>query len=62
MFLLKHHMDHSIGVYVIDRFTYHTLEFLETVNQNSRKTIYDLVSYFRNISVNLISEFFFFIF
>lgn len=39
---LSHHMDHSIGVYVIDRFTYHTLEFLETVNQNSRKTIYDL--------------------
>jgi glycosylphosphatidylinositol transamidase (GPIT) subunit GPI8 len=37
-------MDHSIGVYVIDRFTYYTLEFLETVNQNSKKTIYELVN------------------
>lgn len=37
-------MDSSIGVYVIDRFTYHTLEFLETVNQNSNKTIKELVS------------------
>ena len=37
-------MDHSIGVYVIDRFTYYNLEFLETVNQNSKKTIYELVS------------------
>lgn len=37
-------MDPSIGVYVIDRFTYFTLEFLETVTQNSKKTIYDLVS------------------
>jgi len=36
-------MDHSIGVYVIDRFTYYTLEFLETVNQNSKKNIYELV-------------------
>ena len=36
-------MDVSIGVYVIDRFTYYTLEFLEQVNQNSKKTIYELV-------------------
>jgi len=36
-------MDYSIGVYVIDRFTYHALEFLESVNQNSKKTIYELV-------------------
>ena len=36
-------MDYSIGVYVIDRFTYYTLEFLETVNQNSKKTLFDLV-------------------
>ncbi len=39
-------MDHSIGVYVIDRFTYYTLEFLETINQNSKKNVYDLVKYF----------------
>ena len=38
-------MDPSIGVYVIDRFTYFTLEFLESVNQNSKKTVYDLVSF-----------------
>jgi phosphatidylinositol glycan class K len=37
-------MDHSIGVYVIDRFTYYALEFLEMVDQNSKKTIKDLVS------------------
>lgn len=36
-------MDHSIGVYVIDRFTYYALEFLETVDQNSKKTIQELV-------------------
>jgi phosphatidylinositol glycan class K len=39
-------MDYSIGVYVIDRFTYYALEFLETVDQNSKKTINDLVSSF----------------
>lgn len=38
-------MDYSIGVYVIDRFTYYTLEFLETVDQNSKKTIYELVTF-----------------
>lgn len=37
-------MDNSIGVYVIDRFTYYTLEFLETIDQNSKKTINDLVN------------------
>lgn len=42
---LSHHMDPSIGVYVIDRYTYYTLEFLEKVNQNSKKTIYELVIY-----------------
>ena len=36
-------MDPSIGVYVIDRFTYFTLEFLEGVTQNSKKTVYELV-------------------
>jgi glycosylphosphatidylinositol transamidase (GPIT) subunit GPI8 len=39
-------MDHSIGVYVIDRFTYYALEFLESVDQNSKRTIKDLVSIF----------------
>src|SRR5512143_1357813 len=37
-------MDASIGVYVIDRFTYYNLEFLEGVDQNSKKTIQELVN------------------
>lgn len=36
-------MDYSIGVYIIDRFTYYALDFLESVDQNSKKTIYELV-------------------
>ena len=39
-------MDPSIGVYAIDRFTYFTLEFLEGVTQNSKKTVYELVCTF----------------
>ncbi|KAJ8300067.1 hypothetical protein KUTeg_021586, partial [Tegillarca granosa] len=35
----KHHVDPSIGVYVIDRYTYYALEFLETVKPGSKKTI-----------------------
>jgi glycosylphosphatidylinositol transamidase (GPIT) subunit GPI8 len=52
-------MDSSIGVYVIDRFTYYTLEFLEGVSPNSKKTIYELVgskiksNYFITINFNL---------
>lgn len=59
---LKHHMDYSIGVYVIDRFTYYTLEFLETVDQNSKKTIHELVSYeidaFINADLNFCVSFY----
>ncbi|XP_056010002.1 GPI-anchor transamidase-like [Ostrea edulis] len=36
---LSHHVDPSIGVYVIDRYTYYALEFLETVNPGSKKTM-----------------------
>lgn len=36
---LSHHVDPSIGVYVIDRYTYYALEFLETVTPGSKKTI-----------------------
>ncbi|KAL5267688.1 hypothetical protein ACHWQZ_G004659 [Mnemiopsis leidyi] len=39
---LSHHGDHEIGVYVIDRFTYFTLDFLEKVQPNSRATLNDL--------------------
>ena len=30
---LSHHVDPAIGVYIIDRYTYYALEFLETVTQ-----------------------------
>jgi len=33
---LSHHVDPAIGVYVIDRYTYHALEFLEKVDRNSK--------------------------
>lgn len=36
---LSHHGDTSIGVYMIDRYTYHALEFLERINLNSSKTL-----------------------
>ncbi|XP_033095990.1 GPI-anchor transamidase-like [Anneissia japonica] len=34
---LSHHVDPAIGVYVIDRYTYHALEFLELVSLGSTK-------------------------
>ncbi|XP_073828439.1 phosphatidylinositol glycan anchor biosynthesis class K isoform X1 [Musca autumnalis] len=36
---LSHHVDSSIGVYMIDRYTYYALEFLEKVQPNSDKTM-----------------------
>lgn len=33
---LSHHIDTSIGVYIIDRYTYHALEFLEGVTKDSK--------------------------
>jgi len=36
---LSHHVDSSIGVYIIDRYTYYALEFLEKVKPNSDKTM-----------------------
>ena len=41
--LLQHHHDTSIGVYVIDRYTYYALEFLEKVTMASKKSLHDLV-------------------
>lgn len=43
IYFVKHHADHQIGVAVIDRFSYHTLEFLDKIGMDSSKTIYDLV-------------------
>lgn len=40
---LSHHSDRTTGVYVIDRFTYHLLEFLEKIEKNQQnKKIKDL--------------------
>ncbi|XP_055380066.1 putative GPI-anchor transamidase [Condylostylus longicornis] len=36
---LSHHVDPSIGVYMIDRYTYYALEFLEKVQPKSNKTM-----------------------
>merc|ERR1719464_582970 len=40
---LSHHVDPSIGVYIIDRYTYYALEFLERVEPNSSKTMGDFL-------------------
>lgn len=37
-------MDPAIGVYVIDRFTYYALDFLEKVEPTSSKTLGEFVS------------------
>ncbi|KAJ8924371.1 hypothetical protein NQ315_007167 [Exocentrus adspersus] len=36
---LSHHVDPAIGVYIIDRYTYYALEFLENVDRQSNKTM-----------------------
>jgi len=36
---LSHHVDRSIGVYIIDRYTYYVLEFLENVQPDSNHTL-----------------------
>lgn len=36
---LSHHGDPTIGVYIIDRYTYYALDFLEKVTINSNKTL-----------------------
>ena len=36
---LSHHGDPTIGVYVVDRYTYYALDFLEKVSINSNKTL-----------------------
>jgi phosphatidylinositol glycan class K len=33
---LSHHVDPAIGVYIIDRYTYYALEFLESVTRDSK--------------------------
>jgi len=36
---LSHHVDPNIGVYIIDRFTYYALEYLERVTPNGKSTL-----------------------
>lgn len=36
---LSHHVDPAIGVYIIDRYTYYVLEFLESVKPDSQHTM-----------------------
>jgi glycosylphosphatidylinositol transamidase (GPIT) subunit GPI8 len=47
---LQHHADYMIGVAVIDRFSYHTLEFLDRIGMDSNKTVLDLVGYLNAIT------------
>jgi hypothetical protein len=44
IFLLQHHVDPAIGVYIIDRYTYYALDFLERVEPDSTKTMGEFVS------------------
>lgn len=41
---LSHHVDPAIGVYIIDRYTYYALEFLEHVTPTSNQTLGQFVS------------------
>ena len=41
---LQHHVDPAIGVYIIDRFTYYALEFLEKVTPDSNHKLSEFVS------------------
>lgn len=43
-FAVQHHVDPAIGVYIIDRYTYYALDFLERVEPNSQRTIGEFVS------------------
>lgn len=47
--ILQHHVDPSIGVYMIDRYTYYALEFLEKVQPFSKRTIGEFVSIFMKL-------------
>lgn len=42
---LSHHVDPAIGVYIIDRYTYYALEFLEHVTPTSNQTLGQFVCF-----------------
>lgn len=41
---LSHHVDPAIGVYIIDRYTYYALAFLERVQPNSTKSMSEFLA------------------
>ncbi|GLV40354.1 Phosphatidylinositol glycan anchor biosynthesis class K [Carabus blaptoides fortunei] len=41
---LSHHVDPAIGVYIIDRYTYYALDFLEKVDMGSTRTMGEFLS------------------
>merc|ERR1712217_895928 len=43
----SHHVDHELGVAVIDRFTYYALEFLNRLNTSSTYTIETFTKWFK---------------
>lgn len=43
LYPFQHHVDPAIGVYIIDRYTYYALEFLEKVDPESQRTIGEFV-------------------
>lgn len=46
---LQHHVDPAIGVYIIDRYTYYALNFLEKVEPSSTKTLGEFVSILQHL-------------
>lgn len=50
---LSHHIDPVIGVYIIDRYTYFALDFLEKVQPDSKKTMGEFVRIFKYLYVSI---------
>lgn len=48
---LSHHGDHEIGVYVIDRWTYYTLEFLEKLHPSSQAKLSQLIKLYSTADI-----------
>lgn len=48
----SHHADLDVGVAVIDRFTYYNLEFLESIDKTSKKTMQDLFDSYNPVDIH----------
>jgi len=48
-FIFQHHVDPAIGVYIIDRYTFYALKFLENVKLKSRISMKSFVSFLFSI-------------